>query len=99
MVSKKKRPVSLDAETADSAAKKMRLNDSGGTSHSITSVASKSSKTSMGGSRSKKSKDASDPIAKTEDDDDVVQTHHTNQSNVGELTYLILAHELKCLTC
>ncbi|KDR16195.1 Nucleolar transcription factor 1 [Zootermopsis nevadensis] len=81
MVSKKKRPLSLDVEVTESAGKKMRLNDSGGTSHSITSVASKSSRTIVGGSRSKKSNDARDPIVKT-DDDDVVQTHHTNQSNV-----------------
>jgi hypothetical protein len=88
MVSKKKRPLSLDVEVTESAGKKMRLNDSGGTSHSITSVANKSSRSNVGGSRSKKSKDTIDPIVKTEDDedDDVVQTHHANQSNVGELT-------------
>lgn len=97
MVSKKKRPLSLDVEVTESAGKKMRLNDSGGTSHSITSVASKSSRTIVGGSRSKKSNDARDPIVKT-DDDDVVQTHHTNQSNVGELIHLVLPHEVKCLT-
>jgi hypothetical protein len=84
MVSKKKRPLPLEVEVTDSAGKKMRLNDSGSTSHSITSVPNKSSRSNMGGSRSKKSKDVTDPIIKTEDDDDDVQVQHTNQSNVGE---------------
>jgi hypothetical protein len=95
MVSKKKRPLSLDVEVAESAGKKMRLSDGASTSHSIASVANKSSKSSVGVSRSKKSQETRDSIVKTEDDDDVGQTHQSNQSNVGGLTHLLLAFELR----
>ncbi|PNF25609.1 hypothetical protein B7P43_G03834 [Cryptotermes secundus] len=92
MVSKKKRPLTLEAEGTESASKKMRLSDGASTSHSVTSVANKSSRSSIAGSRGRKSQDARDTIIKTEvydvddDDDDgnddAGQTHHTNQSNV-----------------
>lgn len=103
MVSKKKRPLTLEVEGTESASKKMRLSDGASTSHSVTSVANKSSRSSIGGSRGRKSQDARDTIIKTEVDDDDVddgnddagQTQHTNQSNVGELTCLLLACELK----
>lgn len=91
MVSKKKRPLSLDVEVTESAGKKMRLSDGASTSQSVTSVANKSSRSSIGGSRGRKSQDVREIIVKTEVDvdgddddgnDDAGQTHHTNPSNV-----------------
>jgi hypothetical protein len=104
MVSKKKRPLSLEVEVTESAGKKMRLSDGASTSHNVTSVTNKSSRSIIGGSRGKKSQDARETIVKTEVDDDddgnddAGQTHHTNQSNVGESKCLLLACELK-YTC
>lgn len=97
MVSKKKRPLAVEAEVTESAVKKVRLSDGASTSYSIAPVATKSDRSNVGGSRSMKSKDTRESMIKTEveeeeieeeevDEDDMGQTHHTNQSNVGELT-------------
>jgi hypothetical protein len=114
MVSKKKRPLALEAEVVESAGKKARLSDGASTSFSIPPVANKSDRSNVGGSRSMKSKDTRDSIIKTEveeevieeedeeeeevDEDDMSQTHHTNQSNVGELTHFVLCYIFK-MTC
>jgi hypothetical protein len=109
MVSKKRRPISLDVEVAEPAGKKMRLSDSASTSHSVTSTANKSSRSIVGGSRGKKTQDVRDTIVKTEvvdedeveegeeedGNDDAGQTHHSDHTNVGELICLLLAYELK----
>jgi hypothetical protein len=100
MVSKKKRPLALEAEVMDCASKKVRLSDGASTSYSIAPVTNKSDRSNAGGSRSMKSKDTRDSIVKTEveeeeieeeevDEDDMGQTHHTNQSNVGELLFFV----------
>jgi hypothetical protein len=105
MVSKKRRPISLDVEVIEPAGKKMRLSDSASTSHSVTSAANKSSRSNVGGSRGKKTQDARDTIVKTEVDDEVEeeedgnddagQTHHSDHANVGELTFFLLSYKLK----
>lgn len=109
MVSKKKRPLAVEAEVTESAGKKMRLSDGASTSYSIAPVATKSDRSNVGGSRSMKSKDTRESMIKTEveeedieeeeevDEDDMGQTHHTNQSNVGELTYFLPGYTLKML--
>jgi hypothetical protein len=98
--------MSLDVEVIEPAGKKMRLNDNASTSHSVASAANKSSRSNVGGSRGKKTQDARDTIVKTEvddDDDDVEeveedgnddagQTHHSDHTNVGELTFILLAY-------
>jgi hypothetical protein len=104
MVSKKRRPISVDVEVAEPVGKKMRLSDGASTSHNVTSAASKSSRSSVGGSRNRKTQDARDTIVKTEVDgdeeeveedgnDDASQTHHSDHANVGELACLLLAYE------
>lgn len=110
MVSKKKRPLAVEAEVTESAGKKLRLSDGASTSYSIAPVATKSDRSNVGGSRSMKSKDTRESIIKTEveeedieeedevDEDDMGQTHHTNQSNVGELTYFLLDCTLKMIS-
>jgi len=111
MVSKKKRPLAVEAEVTESAGKKVRLSDGASTSYSIAPVATKSDRSNVGGSRSVKSKDTRESMIKTEveeegieddeeeevDEDDMGQTHHTNQSNVGELTYSLLGYTLKMI--
>jgi len=113
MVSKKKRPLAVEAEVTESAGKKVRLSDGASTSYSIAPVATKSDRSNVGGSRSMKSKDTRESMIKTEveeegieeeeeeeeevDEDDIGQTHHTNQSNVGELTYFLLGYTLKMI--
>ena len=106
MVSKKKRPLAVEAEVTESAGKKVRLSDGASTSYSIAPVATKSDRSNVGGSRSMKSKDTRESMIKTEveeegieeedeeeevDEDDMGQTHHTNRSNVGELTFFCWA--------
>ena len=113
MVSKKKRPLTVEAEVTESAGKKVRLSDGASTSYSIAPVATKSDRSNVGGSRSMKSKDSRESMIKTEveeedieeeeeeeeevDEDDMGQTHNTNQSNVGELTYFLLGIALKMI--
>jgi len=110
MVSKKKRPLAVEAEVTESAGKKVRLSDGASTSYSIAPIATKSDRSNVGGSRSMKSKDARESMIKTEveeedieeeeeevDEDDMGQTHHTNQSNVGELTYFLQSYTLKII--
>ena len=110
MVSKKKRPLAVEAEVTESAGKKVRLSDGASTSYGIAPVATKSDRSNVGGSRSMKSKDTRESMIKTEveeegieeedeevDEDDMGQTHHTNQSNVGELTYFLLGYMLKMI--
>ena len=110
MVSKKKRPLAVEAQVTESGGKKMRLSDGASTSYSIVPVATKSDRSNVGVSRSMKSKDTRESMIKTEveeedieeeeeevDEDDMGQTHHTNQSNVGELTYFLLGYTLKMI--
>jgi hypothetical protein len=108
MVSKKKRPLAVEAEVTESAGKKVRLCDGASTSYSIAPVAAKSDRSNVGGSRSMKSKDTRESMIKTEveeeeiedeevDEDDMGQTHHANQSNVGELTHVLLGYTLKII--
>lgn len=109
MVSKKKRPLAVEAEVTESAGKKMRLSDGASTSYSTVPVATKSERSNVGGSRSMKSKDTRESLIKAEvveeedieeeevDEDDMGQAHNTNQSNVGELTYFLLGYTLKMI--